>query len=69
MMQAFEWHLNADAAASSKFVTDNKLDLTENWGLTVAPRAYGEAGLIRAVARPAAKLSTYQPGDGPFAAI
>jgi cytochrome P450 len=62
MMQCFEWQLS-DGAGDSEFVKDGKLDMTENWGLTIMPRKYGEMGLIKAVPRPAAALARAQDGD------
>lgn len=62
MMQCFEWKLTDDAH-KSPFVKNGKLDMTENWGLTIMPRHYGELGLIKAVPRAAAYLAESQPGD------
>jgi cytochrome P450 len=62
IMQCFEWKLT-DAGKNSPYVKDGKLDMTENWGLTVMPQRYGDMGLIAANPRKAAELANFQDGD------
>ena len=48
-------------------VKNGKLDMTENWGLTIMPQHFGEEGVVEArprqAARLAARLAKSQPGD------
>jgi len=62
LMQCFEWGLSEKGIHDPR-VKDGKLDMTENWGLTIMPQHYGSEGLIEVRPRPAAKLAKAQPGD------
>mmetsp|Transcript_38216 Transcript_38216/g.62020 ORF Transcript_38216/g.62020 Transcript_38216/m.62020 type:complete len:909 (+) Transcript_38216:214-2940(+) len=67
IMHCFRWKLSKDATkiAPTK-ISAGRLDLTENWGLTIMPQRYGEMGLITASSRPAADLCKPQEGDIEF---
>jgi len=64
ILHSFRWRLARDAyQLHPEFIEDGKLDMTEEWGLAIMPRRYGEMGLVSATARPAVELCRVQPGD------
>jgi len=62
LMQCFEWSLS-DKGKHDPRVKNGKLDMTENWGLTIMPQRYGEEGVVKCTPRKAARLCKAQPGD------
>lgn len=62
LMQCFEWSLSEKGKHDPR-VKDGKLDMTENWGLTIMPQRYGQEGIVQGTPRPAARLCKAQPGD------
>jgi len=62
LMQCFEWKLSEKGKYDPR-VKNGKLDMTENWGLTIIPQRYGAEGIVEAVPRPASRLCRAQEGD------
>jgi len=62
LMQCFEWKLSEKGKYDPR-VKNGKLDMTENWGLTIMPQRYGAEGIVEAVPRPASRLCRAQEGD------
>ena len=69
IMHCMKWGLAPDAqkVAPQFLHQGGKLDLSEDWGLTIMPRHYGEMGMISAEARPAAALCRNIEGDVDYA--
>jgi cytochrome P450 len=52
LLQGFEWSLSDAAKAAPEVVANGgKLDLTENWGLTIMPKRFSAKGWIKATPR------------------
>ena len=60
---SFEWKLSEKAKRSEHVDTNGRLDLTENWGLTIMPQRFAKLGYIEARARPVARLARPQDQD------
>lgn len=58
LLQCFDWGLTEEGQKH----TGGKLDLTENWGLTIMPKRFGAEGWIKAT--PRAHASTCSPQQG-----
>ena len=63
LVHCCEWHLSDEAKRSHFVDADGRLDLTENWGLTIMPRRYAKLGFIKSVLRPASRLAKPTDGD------
>ena len=60
---SFKWKLSEKGKRSNHVDADGRLDLTENWGLTIMPQRFAKLGYIEAEVRPAARLARPQKLD------